>query len=51
MISALLTTFSALRVYFLAASRPKIGTAGFKPAFSCSQGRRIARLSYVPDLK
>ena len=25
-----------------------VGTAGFEPAISCSQGRRIARLSHVP---
>ena len=25
-----------------------IGMAGFEPAFSCSQGRRIARLSHIP---
>ena len=26
----------------------RIGTAGFEPAISCSQGRRITRLSYIP---
>jgi hypothetical protein len=33
---------------FLAALRPRIGMAGFEPAISCSQGRRITRLSYIP---
>ena len=32
---------------FLAA-RPRVGMAGFEPATSCSQGRRITRLSYIP---
>ena len=26
----------------------RVGMAGFEPAVSCSQGRRIARLSYIP---
>ena len=29
----------------------RIGTAGFEPAISCSQGRRITRLSYIPSMR
>ena len=36
---------SAVDVRLLEAS---VGMAGFEPAFSCAQGRRIARLSYIP---
>ncbi len=31
------------------AFQAKVGMAGFEPAFSCSQGRRIARLSHIPE--
>ena len=38
------------RVFMSAPSSP-VGTAGFEPAISCSQGRRIARLSHIPARK
>jgi hypothetical protein len=37
-----------LRRWMTGASVDRVGMVGFEPTVSCSQGRRIPRLSYIP---